>query len=607
MTNKARCRKSKNRQRIAKQAGAALWTLALLAGASPLLGCGSERDLEGQPLDFVGDPAVAPATDSTGATEKYDARSVIVRFKPVTGAASQRSVQATTLARIGATFLDRNGDGVYDRFANVDPSGRMMKLDLPASTTVEAALAALRKDPAVLYAEPNYRLHATGIPNDPRFPQLYNMHNTGQTGGTRDADVDAPEAWNLTTGSRNVVVAVVDSGIDYHHEDLAANMWVNPHEIAGNGLDDDDNGVIDDVHGANLLDGSGDPMDENSHGTHCAGIVGAVGDNGVGVAGVAWNVSLMAIKFLDATAGGTLEGAVASLDYALGMKNAGVNLRVLSNSWAGGDFFQSLYDAIEATNAAGMLFVASSANNFGNDNDVNPVFPSSYDNANILSAAATDHDDEVAAFSNIGPTTVDLAAPGDAVLSTVLHNGYGFKSGTSMSTPLVAGAAALLLSVRPSLTTAEVKELLMSSGDELPSLAGLVLSGRRLNVFNALAAIDPPELAIERILRNHTTFEFVVDLSWTNADGRLVDLYRNDGLVDIPANDGAHRDVFRRYETSFTWKLCESQSTVCSNEVSVVFGSASLGKNGEPTEATITGKRADGSTISRVVKIVDVD
>ncbi len=605
MTNEAR--DAKNRQLTGKAIGAALWTLALLTGASPLWGCGSSKDLEPLPAALLGAPGQPPSSTAAGALEEYDPRSVIVRFKPVSGAAAQRSVQAATLARIGATFLDRNGDGVYDRFANLDRSGRMMKLDLPSSTTVELALAALRKDPAVLYAEPNYRIRATGVPNDPRFSQLYGLHNTGQTGGTHDADVDAPEAWNLSTGSRNVVVGIVDSGIDYNHEDLAANMWINPHEIAGNGIDDDDNGVIDDLHGANLIDGTGDPMDENSHGTHCAGTVGAVGDNGVGVAGVAWNVSLMAIKFLDANAGGTLEGAVASMDYAVGMKNAGVNLRVLSNSWAGGPFFQSLYDGIEATNAAGILFVASSANNFGNDNDVNPVYPSSYDHENIISAAATDHDDEVAAFSNIGPTTVDLAAPGDAVISTVLNNGYAPKSGTSMSTPHVAGAAALLLSVRPSLTTAQIKELLMSTGDELPSLAGQVLSGRRLNVFNALAAIDLPVLSIERIRRNRATFELIVDLSWTDADGTLVDLYRNDLLVDIPANDGAHRDIFRRYDTAFTWKLCEQQSTVCSNEVSVVFGTSDLGKNGGPTAATIVIKRADGSSSSRVVKLEDLD
>ena len=591
---------------------------ACLFGATALAGCSSSRDVESQPTEGLVESLPPAASGSAG---EYDAHSVIVRFKPVTGQAGQRSlqasVQATALAKLGATFLDRDGDGVYDRFANIEPSGRLVKLDLPRTLSVTDALAQLRKDPAVQYAEPNYLVRATALPhdlvratalpNDPRFSELYGLHNTGQTGGTADADIDAPEAWNLTTGSRDVVIAVIDSGIDYNHEDLAANMWRNPGEIAGNGVDDDDNGVVDDVHGFNALDGGGDPLDDNSHGSHCAGTIGATGGNGVGIPGVAQNVSLMAIKFLDATAGGTFEGAIASIDYAVGMKHAGVNLRVLSNSWAGGPFFPPLYEAIEAANAADLLFVATAANNSGNDNDVNPVYPSSYPNDNILSTAATDDDDELAAFSNFGPTTVDMGAPGDAVLSTVLDNGYGFKSGTSMSAPHIAGVAALLLTLDPELTTAQLKDVLMTTGDALPSLEGLTLTGRRLNAANAVKLVDPPVLSIERVLRNRATFEFIVDLSWVRAEGSLVELHRNGVLVDLPSNDGAHRDQFRRYETAFTWKLCEPRRPICSGEVSVVFGTSNLSAKGEPTEATIAVKRADGSSSSRVVKIEDLN
>jgi serine protease len=491
MITEARCVKRRGARRWWPRVpgtGTALWAAALLAGAGALGGCGSSKEPEAPPVDAPEGPDSPPATGAAA----YDPHSVIVRFKPVTGRASLRAIQASSLAKVGATFLDRNRDGVYDRFANIDRSGQMMKLDLPKSANVAEALAQLRRDPAVQYAEPNYVVRAVGIPNDPSSADLYGLNNTGQTGGTADADIDAPEAWDSTTGSSDIVVGVVDTGIDYNHEDLAANMWSNPGEIPGNGLDDDSNGVVDDVHGFNAITGSGDPMDDNAHGSHCAGTIGAVGDNAIGVAGVNWSVSLMALKFLSSGGSGTLEGAIASIDYAIGMRAAGVNLRVLSNSWAGGGFTQGLKDAIEAANAVDILFVAAAGNDFGNDNDVFPVYPASYDNANIVAVAATDHNDGRAAFSNIGATTVDLGAPGVNFVSTVPGDGYASFSGTSMATPHVAGAAALVLSANDTLTTAELKELLLTTGDERGSLAGVTLTGRRLNVQNAVAEAGPP-------------------------------------------------------------------------------------------------------------------
>jgi serine protease len=452
-------------------------SIAILAGP----GCGRSED------SSLG-PATSQAMRGSSQVE-YEPHSVIVRFKEAAGLPAQR---ASALARVGGSFEDKDGDGVYDRFSNLGRSGRLMKLDLAHSISVEHALAELRKDPAVEYAEPNYRLRISSSPDDPRFSELYGLDNRGQSGGIADADIDAVEAWDTSTGSADIVVGVVDTGVDYDHEDLAANMWVNPGEIPGNDIDDDGNGVVDDVHGYNAITGSGDPMDDHSHGTHCAGTIGAVGGNSIGVTGVSWQVSLMALKFLGADGSGTLAEAIAAIDYALGMRSAGVNLRVLSNSWTGGGFSQALEDAIEEANQMDILFVAAAGNDYGRSNDLFPEYPASYESTNVVSVAATTHSDELAEFSSIGATSVDLGAPGEAILSTVPGDSYAFFNGTSMATPHVAGAAALVLSANRSLSTPELKDILLSSGDAKPALAGATLSGKRLNVANAIAAAGPP-------------------------------------------------------------------------------------------------------------------
>jgi serine protease len=435
-----------------------------LAGAMSMTGCASSPDLDGA---------------------EHSADSVLVRFR----ASPDPAARSARLARIGR-IDDANRDGVDDRFAHL-AGGELAELRLAAGVDVGEALDQLRRDPDVLYAEPNGIVTAAAVPDDPRFPELDGLDNTGQTGGTPDADIDAPEAWDITVGSRDVVIGVVDTGIDYRHEDLAANVWVNPGEIAANGIDDDGNGVIDDVHGFNALTGGGDPLDDNGHGSHCAGTLGAVGDNGVGIAGVNWTTQIMALKFLSASGSGTLADAIAVIDYAVARKNAGVKLRVLSNSWGGGGFSQALLDAIAAANDAGILFVAT-AGGSASDNDVTPTFPASYDAPNVVAVAATDDDDELASFSNFGATSVDLAAPGVGVLSTTLGNTYSLFSGTSMATPHVAGAAALILAVNPDLDVAALREILLFSGDPLPALEGITVSGRRLNAASALAATPPP-------------------------------------------------------------------------------------------------------------------
>jgi len=297
-------------------------------------------------------------------------------------------------------------------------------IKLPPSMNVEKALGKLTIEPSIEYAEPNFIYRICDAPNDPMFNDLWGLHNTGQTGGTADADIDAPEAWDIHTGSEDVVVAVIDSGVDYTHEDLQGNMWVNQTEAMGTtGVDDDSNGYIDDIYGINAVNGSGDPMDNNGHGTHCAGTIGAVGDNNVGVVGVNWDVEIMALKFTSVTGSGYTSDAVECIEYVLDMHDRGVNIKVTSNSWGGGSYSQALYDAISALGDRGVLFIAASGNSNLN-NDAVPHYPSSYDLYNIIAAAATDHDDALASFSNYGATSVDVAAPGVAILSTVPGGGY---------------------------------------------------------------------------------------------------------------------------------------------------------------------------------------
>lgn len=466
----------------------------------------SRSTVSPSPANFIADPGLGFATDS-----------VIVRFRTNTGLAAVAQ-RASVLARVKGGFEDQNRDGIYDFFTGIDKSGSLAKIDLDPSTSVTAALAILRQDPAVIYAEPNYLLHTADAPDDLRFGELYGLNNQGQTGGLVDADIDALEAWTTTTGDRDIVVGVVDTGIDYDHPDLAANMWTNPAETAGNGIDDDGNGVIDDLHGFNAITRSGDPFDDNRHGTHCAGTIGAVGGNGVGIVGVNWKVSLMALKFLSSAGRGTTADAVAAISYALQQKNAGVNLRVLSNSWGGGAESRALRDTIAAAEAADILFVAS-AGNARVDLDQEVSYPASYDVANVLAVAATDHVDGLAEFSNYGTASVDMAAPGVRILSTTPGDTYSLLSGTSMAAPHVAGAAALLLAANSSLTTEQIKALLMDSSDRVPALAGKMVAGR-LNVATAIAAAGSatPQFRLleavpsARIINQGDTATFAIDV-----------------------------------------------------------------------------------------------
>lgn len=359
-------------------------------------------------------------------------------------------------------------------------------VNIASPASLSEVLDSLNSDPQVELAEPDYLASADVTPNDTYFTSLWGMNNTGQTiygnVGTVDADIDAPEAWNTITDCSAAVVGIIDSGIDYTHPDLAANMWQNPGEIASNGIDDDANGYIDDIYGYDFADGDNDPMDENNHGTHVAGTIGAIGNNSAGVVGVCWRAKLAALRFLDDTGHGWNSDAIEAINYA-----HIEGFRITNNSWGGDTYDPLLYAAIQAVQNE-QVFVAAA----GNDNintDVTPHYPSSYSLANIISVTTTKNDDSQ--YYNYGATSVDLGAPGRYIYSTLPGGLYGSMSGTSMATPHVTGAAALLLAYKTDLTVAQIKTALVNTGDELASLSGKTVSGRRLNVYNALNSVLP--------------------------------------------------------------------------------------------------------------------
>ncbi|OFC70238.1 S8 family serine peptidase [Alteromonas confluentis] len=441
--------------------------------------------------------AMLPALGMAAPTEtvSYEDDSIIVVYK----------ASATEADRNSAMALINPGKGKIQAGAAQIKSlmkGRAASLNI-GNMGVKKAIETLKKHPAVLVAEPNYRVKADFTPNDEFFSELWGLSNSGSDGGVAGADISAEEAWDITTGSSDVVIGVIDTGVDYMHEDLAANAWTNPGEIPGNGIDDDMNGYVDDVYGIDAVNDDSDPMDDHYHGTHVAGTIGAVGDNGIGVVGVNHDVSIAACKFLDAEGYGSTDDAIECIDYFTALKEAGVNIKATNNSWGGGAYSEALEMSIEAGVAADILFVAA-AGNSGANNDVSPHYPSSYASDGVFAIAATTRTDGDS-FYSYGPTTVDLAAPGVAIYSTIPpaagYGEYEFLSGTSMATPHVSGALALVLAANPALSVLEVKEILMESGDDNEAMAEKILSGKRLNVAQALADADPtPRFGFEPVV-----------------------------------------------------------------------------------------------------------
>ena len=401
---------------------------------------------------------------------------VLVKFRS--------GVSQATIESITSRFNDR----VEDRIENAAGWESIDDLDDAEPAAVVAKYSSL---PEVEYAEPNFEieLDATDgplvpvLPHDPQFTEQWALANSGQRGGKQGADISATLAWATTTGSDKVVVAVLDSGVDYTHEDLAQNMWVRPAGMAP--YHDDELGTIDDLNGYNAIDNSSDPMDENGHGTHCAGIIGAEGENNLGIAGVNWKVQIMPLKFMGAGGFGTTKDAIEAINYVIDRKKAGVNVRIISASWGSTQKSRALGDVIRKAYENDILFVAAAGNSSVN-NDRSPHYPSSYDVPNVISVAALDRNDQLASFSNYGVKSVAIAAPGVDILSTWLGNAYEEKSGTSMATPVVAGVAALVVAENPRISVDDLRKRIMASSDPIVALKGKTVAGGRINAMKAL-------------------------------------------------------------------------------------------------------------------------
>ena len=456
--------------------------LRLAAGAALLVAAA----MMSEPLSSQARRGGRPSTTWIDGREAVDGE-VIVRYRNPTG----------TIERERAEFQADADD--------VEPiGGRGAERVRSRRLNTQQLLQTLQANPDLEFVEPNYIVRVGAAPNDPSFGSLWGLLNTGQTLGTSTGipgvDIDAVDAWEITTGSRAFVVGVVDTGIDYTHPDLAANIWTAPRAftvtVGGATIT-----CAAGTHGFNAILNTCNPFDDHFHGTHVAGTIGAVGNNGVGVVGVNWTASIMGLKFLNAQGSGTVTDAIKALAFAVQAKSAlgpDANIRILSNSWAGGAFSQALRNEIQATSAQDMLFVAAAGNN-GMNNDAFPTYPASYTVDNVMSVAATTNRDERASFSNWGAASVHLGAPGHNILSTVPNNQYEFYSGTSMATPQVSGAAALVLAACAK-TTAQLKTMLLTSTDPVAALGGITTTGGRLNAHAAVAMCDeePPSLAIAR-------------------------------------------------------------------------------------------------------------
>ena len=387
-------------------------------------------------------------------------------------------------------ITSRMNDHIEDEIESVAGLAAIDDLD---DADAESVAREYRELSEVEYAEPSHEIslhHGGGggdhrHPNDPRFMEQWALANDGRDGGKEGADIRAMHAWATITGRDTVVVAVLDSGVDYTHSDLVNNIWVRPASV--NQYEDEQLGSIEDVHGYNAIENSGDPMDDNGHGTHCAGIIGAEGGNEIGISGVNWKVAIMPLKFMNAGGYGTSKDAIEAINYVINRKRAGVNVRVISASWGSSVRSRALEDVIRKAYEAGILFVAASGNASANT-DRAPQYPAGYNLGNVISVAALNRNDELASFSNYGVKSVHVAAPGKDILSTWLEDAYEVHSGTSMATPVIAGVAALALAVRPQLSVDELRTLLLNSVDKLPTLESKTATGGRINAAKAVGA-----------------------------------------------------------------------------------------------------------------------
>lgn len=386
---------------------------------------------------------------------------LIVRFK---AGVSRNAVEA----------VNQTLGGNANPVTPADP--QLYAIDLPQWMDNVEGLNTFNGLASVEYAEENFIYQPVAIPNDPLFPQLYGLNR-----------ISAPAAWDITTGDPSIVIADTDTGADYNHVDLGANVWVNQGEICDNGIDDDGNGYVDDCIGWNFFNDNNNPIDTAGHGTNTAGIMGAVGNNGIGVTGVMWNAQIMLLKMGNGSF--PVTAVVPAIDYA--WQNGA---RVINASWGGRGFSTAIQSAVQRAADAGVLFVAAAGNN-GTDNDVIPFYPANYEIPNIISVANTNQFDSLrtgSTPSNWGANTVHLAAPGTNILSTYPGNRYVAYVGTSQAAPHVAATAGLVLSVNPFLLYSDVKDIILNSVDPIPSLQDKLITGGRLNANAALQLTPLP-------------------------------------------------------------------------------------------------------------------
>jgi subtilisin family serine protease len=535
-----------------------------------LAACGSEKT-----ANISSDTSTSMITSST---TKITAQSVIsqmekgnykegellVKFKSGVAKASSLKVHQAVGASVAKRF-------------HIVPNLEHVKLQ--EGLSVKDAITQYMSDPNVEYAEPNYIKRALSrIPNDTYFGNQWALHNTGTyAGGTVDADIDAPEAWDISTGSSNIVIAVLDTGIDYSHADLAGNIWTNPGETnCANGGDDDGNGFIDDCRGWNFVDDNNDPMDDFGHGTHVAGIIGADGDNGIGVSGVMWNVRLMPLKVCDASGSCDTADEIAAIDYVVLMKNGGANIKAMNASFGGYGYSQAECDTIAEANTAGILLVAAAGNGgddgIGDNNDLEPVFPASYGDPkygglpNIISVAATDQNDQMASFSNFGPTSVYVAAPGVYILSTILQDEYldkDFNWGTSMAAPHVSGLAGLLYSYYDGIHNtqfdySQIRATILRYVDTKPTLEGWIYTGGRINAYRALSSLLSP-IGLTATATSQTQISLTWVANATGDDGYKVERKISGGsfteIGTLPPRSSSYTDGSLTPNTTYTYRV----------------------------------------------------
>jgi len=478
---------------------------------------------------------------------------IVVKFKPGTGKKQKNDAIKDV---IGENAI--SADNVKE--FKIVPG----LLKISSNLDTQKAISILEKNPNVEYAEPDYILTADILPNDTSFNQLWGLNDVGDS--SPNNDLNGPEAWDIYTGSAGLVIAIIDTGVDYNHPDLNDNMWKNPGEIPADGIDNDGNGFVDDIYGYDFCNNDANPFDDNSHGTHVAGTVCAEGNNDQGVVGVNWQCKLMALKFLCANGSGSTSNAIAAIQYANDM-----GVKISNNSWGGSGSSQALSDAIQNTALTnGHIFVAASGNS-NNNTDTSPHYPSSYSLDNIISVASIDDNGAKSSFSNYGANTVDLGAPGGSIYSTAPGNSYSFKSGTSMATPHVTGVVALVYGYisqfNPNINYQSVIQTIYNNVKPLSSMNSITVTGGIVDAFSSLASI-PIDFQCSDGIDNDSD-------GWIDypADPECIDSDDNDESPDIcclvtttPTPSGACANQCGGQAPSGCWcdNLCEGFGDCCS-------------------------------------------